>query len=166
MTGRKYPPLAVRFADRVDKTAGHGPRGECWVWTGSVTDKGYGLIVENGLRLRAHRVAFEMANGPLPTAKTYHGTCVLHRCDNPRCVNPAHLFAGSPKDNWHDMASKGRNPSHKGRDNESVKLTEDQVRAIRASSKTHAEMARQFGVHETTIFRIRRRILWRHIQEN
>jgi hypothetical protein len=163
MRGRVYPPLAERFAAKVDKSPGHGPAGDCWSWTGAVTDRGYGVIVSRGARLRAHRVAYELAHGPIVQSGGYHWTCVLHRCDNPQCVNPSHLFTGTPKDNWHDMAGKGRNPSHKGEHNEAVKLSESDVRAIRESKETHAAASRRYGVHETTILRIRCRILWRHL---
>lgn len=92
-------PLTTRFWEHVEKTDA------CWNWTGCVDVKGYGSIsTSRGSRpLQAHRVSYQIANGPIPD-----GMMVLHRCDNPRCVNPSHLFLGTAADNTHDMMSKER----------------------------------------------------------
>ena len=104
-TTRKPPtrrdPL-VRFWKRVAKSD------ECWLWTGGLHSKGYGLFYcrPDGTTMRAvgaHRFSYELHHGPIPA-----GMLVCHSCDNPPCVNPAHLFLGSPKANIHDMMSKGR----------------------------------------------------------
>lgn len=88
-----------RFWSKVEKS------GACWIWTGFVDPKGYGAIsTQRGHRpLQTHRLSWEMANGKIPD-----GAMVLHRCDNPRCVNPDHLFLGTAADNTHDMMNKDR----------------------------------------------------------
>lgn len=87
------------------------PRG-CWEWAGSRRN-GYGQffvgrVGRKQISKRAHRVVWELMYGEIPPGEGYHGTCVLHRCDNPGCVNPGHLFLGSARDNAEDAAAKGR----------------------------------------------------------
>lgn len=86
-----------RFLDKVDKS------GDCWLWTGTLRKCGYGQIGFNGKVYRAHRVSYDIHNGEIPK-----GLIVCHTCDNPPCVNPAHLYAGTPMDNTTDMMLRGR----------------------------------------------------------
>ena len=79
---------------------------DCIEWQGSRDRQGYGKAWKNGANARAHRVAWEEANGPIP-----EGMCVLHHCDNPPCINPDHLFLGTRGDNARDMVKKGRHKS-------------------------------------------------------
>jgi hypothetical protein len=95
-------PVAERFWDKVRKQDGDG----CWEWTANTNNQGYGFIGSGPPQrkpLLAHRVSFEIAFGPIAT-----GMCVLHRCDNPLCVRPDHLFLGTLRDNTQDSIAKGR----------------------------------------------------------
>ncbi len=130
----------------------------CLEWTAAKDDWGYGRFALNGRNTRAMRVAWELTNGPIPS-----GLCICHKCDNPACINPDHLFLGTNADNVADMVQKGRNSSQVGTLNPRNKLTEDQVREIRASPMGLSEIGRLYGVTPQTIFGIRRRKIWRHI---
>lgn len=95
---RTSPELSQRLAAKTIKA---GPD-ECWNWTGHLVS-GYGSLKIGASRERTHRAAYRLAHGSIPVGKK-----VLHSCDNKRCVNPAHLFAGTSRDNTHDMMAKGR----------------------------------------------------------
>lgn len=145
------------FWSKVDKTS--NPNG-CWEWTGPKMPAGYGKFYYNSLFEYSHRYSFTLSNGPIPP-----GLVICHRCDNPSCVNPEHLFLGTYKDNAQDCLKKGRHKfgQLKGSKNASAKLTEDQVLKIRESNKRYKEIATEYGVSEHCISEIRRRITWKHI---
>ena len=149
-------PIAERFWEKVSKTDG------CWLWTASLTRGGYGQFpLRKGVIRRAHRIAWELTNGPVPD-----GLWVLHQCDNPPCVRPDHLFLGTPKDNTADKIAKGRSNMPHGSARPQAKISEADVIAIRnarAQGATGAELARQYGVHRTAIYHICQRDYWRHV---
>lgn len=133
-----------------------GPWGGCWEWTGSKSAFGYGMRragpSETGY---VHRLVFEAIFGPIPD-----GLCVLHRCDNPPCFRPDHLFLGTHADNNADAAAKGRTARGTRR---SARLTESDVRAIRSRQRSGEEqqtLAHAFGVGEATVSNIVRRRTW------
>lgn len=114
----------------------------------------------------AHRISWELANGPLPL-----GVCVLHRCDNRACVNPSHLFLGTVADNNADMATKGRGRNgglaFPGEANPAARLTAEIVVAIRAAyaagDVTMIDLAAKYGVARKTVSKIVHRQTWQHL---
>ena len=147
--------FASRFWSHVQKGPG------CWIWT--LCKRGpYGVVRLGGRKGRtigAHRIAYELANGPIDD-----GLHVCHHCDNPPCVRPDHLFVGTPADNHKDRMSKGlRKPGTPGERHPSAKLNEAQVREIRAATGPYAEIASRFGIAEGTISNIRARRIWKSV---
>lgn len=149
-------PVAERFAAKVDRSG--GPEA-CWPWTGTTCGStGYGkLYVARGSIVGAHRVSYEIHCGPIPD-----GLFVLHRCDNRRCVNPAHLFLGTHIDNMADMVAKGRSTRgptrpefiRRGDAHHGSKITEAQVAAARtrrAAGEKLRALAVEFGVRPSTL---------------
>lgn len=131
----------------------------CVVWGGGLTSSGYGyLYVRNLGQVLAHRRAFENACGQIPD-----GMQVCHRCDNPPCVNPSHLFLGSIADNMRDKVAKGRQlrgemvPTHK--------LTERDVLSLRCDERPQREIAKAYGVSQSAISLLRNGRRWAHVQE-
>lgn len=134
---------------------------ECWEWLGSRKKGWHGQWRSaTGQIELAHRAAWRLMKGPIPD-----GLFVLHRCDNPACLNPTHLFLGTQSDNAKDMWAKGRaRPKQaKGSQHANSKLTEDLVRDIRASKESGVEIARRLGLTATTICDVRKRRTWKHL---
>lgn len=155
--------LSERFWAKVDKSCGPDA---CWPWTGSRNPRkgrqmDYGHFWNGSRSMPAHRFSWELANGPVPS-----GLFVLHRCDNPPCCNPEHLFAGTHRDNMADMNAKGRRSDRRGTESHRAKLTEDDVRAIRAAHARgvgYLAASRMFGVSRSAIRFVIRRKTWRHV---
>lgn len=145
---------------------------DCWPWKLKPRDPfGYGGFHFNNRTQLSHRVAWQLANGEIPI-----GLCVLHRCDNPPCVNPAHLFLGTKTDNARDRNAKGRTSKghtsaienrSRGAKNVNVKLTEDIIRLIRlerSSGATRTAITERFKVARSTIGRIVAGQVWGYVK--
>lgn len=148
--------LEERFWEKVDSSGGPD---SCWTWQASVDGSGYGHIGYGRRLKRAHRLAWELAHGPIPG-----GMCVCHTCDNRACVNPAHLFLGTNADNVRDRVAKGRTAPHHGEHNPNARLRERDVHNIRsayaAGGVRQADLADQYGVRQVAISRIVRHVSW------
>lgn len=130
----------------------------CVEWQGSKDRDGYGLIGVGGSLVGTHRVAWEIENGPVPD-----GLNVLHKCDNPSCVNPEHLFVGTQLENVKDMMEKNRLASRKGVRNSSAKVTEEVVKAIRSDSRPSKQIAGAYGLNRNTVWLIKSGRSWSHV---
>ena len=155
-----------RFWEKVNKD---GPMCErlgtrCWVWIGAIASHGYGTITTKRRHSYAHRVSWELSSGKIPD-----GLCVLHKCDNPPCIRPDHLFLGTGKDNTADMINKGRavfNPP--GERSSNHKLTKADVIAMREryarGDIAIADLARLSGVERSTASSAINRKSWKSVK--
>ncbi len=149
---------AERFYAKISKTPNETG---CLDWTACLTKQGYGHFRFGAKDVYAHRLAWELANGPIPD-----GLCVLHRCDRPSCCRVEHLFLGTMTDNMRDRDDKGRHVSVRGERNFYARITEQDVLAIRSdlySGWRRIDIARHFGITVTQVGRILRREQWTHI---
>lgn len=167
--------LAQRFAHHADASAGADG---CWPWSGHASAAGYGQIRWQRRMLKASRVSWMLAFGPIPD-----GLFVCHRCDNPPCVNPAHLFLGTHSENMADKIAKGRHargekhssaikasalyyantPRGERHSRPHARLGVSQILEIRAATESQSVLARRYSVSQPTINDIRRRRTWTHI---
>ncbi len=137
---------------------------KCWVWVFGVTGNGYGGLIFEGKRTTAHRVAWILAHGNIP-----EGLCVLHKCDNPLCCNPDHLFLGTRTDNSIDKESKGRGNhinTPKGEKHGMSRLSESdilRIRELRRSGLQYKQIASLEGIGWSHVKKIARRDVWRHV---
>jgi hypothetical protein len=150
------PPLEERYWAHVQKGPG------CWLWTACISVSGYGQIWRDGRQVAAQRVGYELAYGPFDPALK-----VLHRCDVPACVRPDHLFLGTVADNARDMYAKGRFPIKRGEEAPRARLTEVQVREIRARYVRGVfgakRLAKEYGVGPRVIEHVIHRRTWKHV---
>jgi hypothetical protein len=157
---RKRIPLETRFWKNVKK----GHQDECWEWKGPKNLDGYGDILIERKHIGAHRVSYEIHCGPIP-----NGLWVLHKCDNPPCCNPNHLFLGTARDNIHDMMSKGRSSNKNkalGSQNGKSKLAESDITDIRqqfSNGTPYRHIAKSYNVSVSCICDIIYRKTWKHV---
>lgn len=143
---RVTPKQTRNFWAKVDTS------GACWEWRGGRVN-GYGRFNIDGKQIGAHRVSYELAHGSIPA-----GLDILHACDNPGCVNPAHLRPGTQLENMHDARNKGR---------QLVKLTADDAKAIRnarALGLTFQEIANHFNISYAMAYKVVRGERWSHVK--
>lgn len=158
------------FLDRIKKLDNG-----CWEWQGNCNNQGYGVLRVNHKMKMAHRHSYEYFKGEIPK-----GVLVCHTCDNPKCVNPDHLFLGTHYDNNHDRSLKGRSGKRvyseserkryslmfRGENQTNAKLTEKEAIEI-YSNKTlsNGQLAKKYGVSKSLVKNIRHKRAWRHIHE-
>lgn len=145
---------ADRFWARLDAT----DETQCWEWPGVASPEGYGRVMVGGKTIPTHRFAYQLARGEIPA-----GMNVCHHCDNRRCCNPQHLFAGTQDDNIADCIRKGRFVV--GVRNGGAKLNDDAVRAIRQDHRTQMAIAEHHGVSQSLVSVIRLRKRWSHVTD-
>lgn len=155
MKGPKLMPMQVRFWGKVDKS------GDCWLWTGATnTGNGYGRFMMRSRKPKfavvdyAHRASWFIVNGFIPD-----GMFVCHRCDNPKCVRPSHLFLGRHEENMQDMASKGRHVGSRKLSNQDV-LAVHQMRREGISNKV---IAATFSLTRTHVSKILNGHFWKEL---
>ena len=154
------------FSRKNPRQTGCGPRcrllskieksDSCWLWMAARNNFGYGMTSIGKRQMGAHRAAWILFRGEIPS-----GLRVLHKCDTPACINPDHLFLGTDQDNADDKRAKGRLPL--GERLHNAKLTVDAVRAIRRSNLTDGELARIYGVGVSTVQHARDGRHWRQV---
>ncbi len=168
---KSLPVFDAKDVARFWRTAGAGDPAACWIWSGEKQPRrgNYGRFYAKGKRYRAHRISYYLANGSLPD-----GLLICHRCDNPPCCNPGHLFADTQQANIDDCIRKGRFPTtrvwhglNKGERNGNARFTPDLIRMIRAEPCDKRgdaiALARRLGMTQSTISNIRLRKSWKHV---
>ena len=159
---KQNPDISQMFNERVRKTV------SCWIWDGTIMAVGYGCLRfggRTGPLFLAHRLSYVLHKGRIKK-----GLCVLHRCDNRRCVNPKHLFLGTRTDNMLDKVRKGRQsftPGQKGEKSPNAKLSEPDVRTIRRTycyrKHSFGALAKEFSMSKRQIMRIVKQQSWKHL---
>lgn len=161
--GRKrktFEQRCVEFWERIDR----GDASACWIWRGATNSRsGYGNYTHDGRVLHAHRFAWMIVHGreSIPA-----DAVVRHRCDNPPCVNPAHLEVGTQADNMQDKVRRGRCGSARGEAVGNAKLTADKVREIRRLHRADigvVDLAAAYGVSHHAIHCVVERKTWKHV---
>ncbi len=160
-TGPKPRPMLDRLYAHIEPDTNGG----CWLWSAALTPGGYGQMgVSPNWKLQpSHRVSYELHCGPIPD-----GLHVCHKCDVRACVNPAHLFLGTRRDNMQDMVAKGRANPFRGEQNKASRLTEAdvlEIRRLRGEGLTFRALGRRFGIAHATAREACAGISWAHLQQ-
>lgn len=154
--GRKKENYEASFTKKIFKDQQTG----CWLWTASLNNRGYGWFRDRqNNTMTAHRASWIIFRGEIPK-----GMNVLHKCDMPKCVNPDHLWLGTKLENTADMIAKGRQKYVKGEDTYNHVLTELDIREIRLDHRTQREIASDYGVNQCTVWKIKQKKVWRHVE--
>lgn len=167
----KSRPAEIRFWEKVNKTPGHGPWGDCWIWTAAKDTSGYGHMLFGKKIVKAHRIAWMLEKGPIPD-----GLDCLHKCDVSLCVRVEHLWLGTQVDNTLDCERKGRAIHPKGDDHGCAKITEQDVLWIRSHYQHNAAgrwhdgdllgltaLSKKYGVTKQAIRAIVIGKTWKHL---
>lgn len=141
---RQTVPVLDRFNDKWTPE----PYSGCWIWTDVCMGRGYGVMNIKGNIQLAHRISWQLHRGEIPD-----GMFICHHCDTRSCVNPNHMFLGSPADNLKDAAIKGRMTK---------KLSIEQVTKIRDDPRPHRQIASDYGVSHALVGYIKRNLQWRY----
>lgn len=157
--------LAERFWAKVH----HEPNTGCFIWGGSEMGGGYGNFTVRRKSVKASRVAYELAHGPIPSGEGWHGVCVMHKCDVRICVNPDHLILGTHAENMADRNRKGRAARLAGEKHGCARLSWEQVREMRAAyaagGVSYEDLMRRFDVSKPTVAGVITRRYWRdHVE--
>ena len=153
--GMKKPmDIKERFFKHVNKTD------TCWLWTGQISDYGYGVFSNKIFGRATHRISWKLHNGDIKD-----DLCVLHKCDVRNCVNPDHLFLGTHRDNVYDAISKNRYNRTRGEDVFGSKLKRNQVIEIRHSNEKNSVLAKRYGIAPSNIHRIKKGKAWKWLVE-
>ena len=162
---RKSPPISKpKIITWIENENG------CWICTSHKgTKAGYPFYNYNGKRTTMSRYIYSKYYGELPENVIVNGeikkVVIMHTCDNPMCINPKHLICGTQKDNLHDMQNKGRKWAPQGNEHPSSKLTKDNAIDILKDKRTIREIAKDYNVHHSTIWGIKKHKYWKNLQE-
>jgi hypothetical protein len=153
---RRFQNIEYRLLKRLKRTSTG-----CWEWTGAKNKAGYGKMAVRGKLEMTHRISFGLFCSQISP-----GIFVCHRCDNPTCCNPVHLFEGDAKSNMGDMHTKGRNRNPKGSETHNAKITEEDVVRIRQlwnAGEKREVIAAMYNLDSSCVTRIARGVTWRHV---
>lgn len=153
-----WGPPEERFWRQVDKTPGHGPNGDCWIWTGLSNRRGYGKMSIDNKTVQTHIFSYRIHKGEVPK-----GAFVCHSCDIPACQNPNHLWLGDAKANNDDKIRKGRANCQTGQSHHNSKLTDADVLKIREDNRMQKIIAKEYGVAKSQISLIKSGKIWTHL---